>query len=152
MDLKYLLMSLDGRISRAQFWIGSLVLAAANAIAIGAIVLLLGISHLSVMLTVLVAIALAYPTYALMVKRFQDRDRPGFFAFFPLATIYGVNMLETAGIIAREPKNALYMALSLLAVGMSLWVLIDLGILKGTQGPNRFGPDPLGNLQADAKL
>jgi uncharacterized membrane protein YhaH (DUF805 family) len=99
-----------------------------------------------------VAIALAYPTYALMVKRFQDRNRPGFFAFFPLATLYGVNMLETVGIIAREPKNALHTALSLLALGMSLWILIDLGILRGTQGPNRFGPDPLGDSEADATL
>jgi uncharacterized membrane protein YhaH (DUF805 family) len=152
MDLKYLFTSLDGRISRAGFWIGSLILAAVNVVTIGAIVLLLGISHLSVVLTVLVAIALAYPTYALMVKRFQDRNRPGFFAFFPLATLYGVNMLETVGIIAREPKNALHTALSLLALGMSLWILIDLGILRGTQGPNRFGPDPLGDSEADATL
>lgn len=26
---------------------------------------------------------------------------------------------------------------------ITLWVLVDLGFLKGTTGPNRFGPDPL---------
>jgi uncharacterized membrane protein YhaH (DUF805 family) len=151
-DLTYLFTSLDGRIGRARFWIGLLILSAANVVAIGAIVLLFGISHASVMLTVLVAIVLAYPNYALMVKRFQDRDRPGWFAFFPLATIYGANLMETFGITEREPQNVPYTVLTLLVLGMSLWVLIDLGILKGTQGPNRYGPDPLGSREADAVL
>jgi len=25
-----------------------------------------------------------------------------------------------------------------------LWLLIELGFLKGTAGPNQYGPDPLG--------
>jgi hypothetical protein len=29
---------------------------------------------------------------------------------------------------------------------------MELGFLRGTQGPNRFGPDPLVATQADAKL
>jgi uncharacterized membrane protein YhaH (DUF805 family) len=28
-------------------------------------------------------------------------------------------------------------------MGVGLWFLIELGILKGTPGPNRFGGDPL---------
>jgi uncharacterized membrane protein YhaH (DUF805 family) len=88
MDLRYLFTSLDGRISRSSFWIGTVILTVANAALIGATVLIFGISQLSVMLAVLVAILLAYPTYALMVKRFQDRDKPGWIAFFPLAVIY----------------------------------------------------------------
>jgi uncharacterized membrane protein YhaH (DUF805 family) len=27
--------------------------------------------------------------------------------------------------------------------GVGIWFLIELGILKGTPGPNRFGGDPL---------
>jgi hypothetical protein len=27
---------------------------------------------------------------------------------------------------------------------VAIWYLIDLGILKGTTGPNQYGPDPLG--------
>jgi len=102
------------------------------------------------MLAVLVAILLAYPTYALMVKRFQDRNKPGWVAFFPLAVLYGINMLDTTGVLESKPGGALYTILSLVALGASLWILIELGILRGTQGPNRFGPDPLGLTQADA--
>ena len=30
-----------------------------------------------------------------------------------------------------------------LEFAINLWALIELGILRGTNGPNRFGPDPL---------
>ena len=103
-------------------------------------------------LAVAVALLLLYPTYALMAKRFQDRDKPGWLAFFPLAIIYGMNMLETVGLIHAEPKSATYVLLSLLVLGVSIWALIELGILKGTQGPNRYGPDPLGVSHTDASL
>jgi uncharacterized membrane protein YhaH (DUF805 family) len=63
-----------------------------------------------------------------------------------------MNMLETAGIIQSEPQNATYVVMSLLVIGLSLWALIELGLLKGTQGPNRFGPDPLGVPKAYATL
>jgi uncharacterized membrane protein YhaH (DUF805 family) len=151
-DLRYLFLSVYGRINRAKFWIGTIVLTAINVAAVLLIVALFGISDLSVKLTVAVALVLAYPTYALMAKRFQDRDKPGWLAFFPLAAIYGMNMLETAGIIHSEPENTTYVLMSLLVIGLSLWALVELGILRGTHGPNRFGPDPLGAPKADAAL
>jgi uncharacterized membrane protein YhaH (DUF805 family) len=27
---------------------------------------------------------------------------------------------------------------------IAIWFLIELGFLRGTQGPNQYGPDPLG--------
>jgi uncharacterized membrane protein YhaH (DUF805 family) len=39
---------------------------------------------------------------------------------------------------------------------LMFWLFVEIGFLKGTQGPNRYGPDPLGESsgqpQADAKL
>ena len=32
---------------------------------------------------------------------------------------------------------------TLVNLGVGLWFLIDLGILKGTPGPNNYGGDPL---------
>jgi uncharacterized membrane protein YhaH (DUF805 family) len=105
MDLRYLFTSLDGRISRSSFWIGMVILTVANVALISATVLIFGISQLSVMLTVLVAILLAYP----MVKRFQDHDKPGWIAFFPLPVIYGTNMLDTTGVLESRPgRRALH--------------------------------------------
>ena len=33
--------------------------------------------------------------------------------------------------------------LNLLSLAVGIWALIELGILKGTTGPNQHGPDPL---------
>ena len=119
MDLKYLFISVDGRISRAKFWVGTIILTALNVAAVLLIIALFGISDLSVKLTVAVSLVLLYPTYALMAKRFQDRDKLGWLAVFPLAAIYGMNMLETVGIIQSEPQNATYVLMSLLVIGLS---------------------------------
>ena len=37
----------------------------------------------------------------------------------------------------------------LISLGFSIWALVELGILKGTEGPNRFGEDPLGPPPAE---
>ena len=34
--------------------------------------------------------------------------------------------------------------LNLLSLAIGVWALVELGILRGTPGPNSHGPDPLG--------
>jgi uncharacterized membrane protein YhaH (DUF805 family) len=36
------------------------------------------------------------------------------------------------------------LVLSLASLGISIWAIVVLGFLRGTRGPNRYGPDPLG--------
>ena len=38
------------------------------------------------------------------------------------------------------------------ALVISVWLFVEIGFLRGTDGPNRFGPDPLGAMRADAQL
>ena len=56
--------------------------------------------------------------------------------------------MQTFGSIGRAEPGMFSTLLDLVVVGLSLWIL--LGILKGTQGPNRFGPNPLGQTEAEA--
>ena len=72
-DFTSLLLSRDGRINRAKFWI-----AAAGFLAVWIIIDgIFGSSIFGRILKLLIAIGLAYPAYAVAAKRFQDRDRPG---------------------------------------------------------------------------
>jgi uncharacterized membrane protein YhaH (DUF805 family) len=151
MDLGALLFSLQGRINRAKYWIGLIVVTLANVLSIMAVVAIFGVSSTSVVLTVLIALAMLYPTYALMAKRFQDRDKPGWTALLALGPVYAVNLIQTVGLVEIGQGMASKLC-DLIVVGIALWLLIELGILKGTQGPNRFGPDPLGTAHADAVL
>ena len=140
MDLVYILTSLEGRINRAKYWIGAIVVTAASVLGTALVVAAFGVSDLSVRLTVLVALLLAYPTYALMAKRFQDRDKPGTTALYGLVPIYGSNLFQTFGPVAPGEGGMLSTLLDLIIVGVSLWFLIELGILKGKAEPLRPRP------------
>ena len=43
-------------------------------------------------------------------------------------------------------------AAGLAALAISIWLFVEIGFLRGTPGPSRFGPDPLGARQADVNL
>lgn len=152
MDILSLFTSLQGRINRARYWIGVIALALVSMLGTAAVVSVFDVSDTSVKLTVLIAFLLLYPTYAVMAKRFQDRDKPGWTALFALVPMYGINFMQTFGSIGREEAGIVSTLLDLVVVGLWLWLLIELGILKGTPGPNRFGPDPLGQIKNDAAL
>jgi uncharacterized membrane protein YhaH (DUF805 family) len=47
----------------------------------------------------IVAVVLAYPSYALMAKRFQDRDKPGTMTLLGIVPVYSVSLMQTLRII-----------------------------------------------------
>lgn len=147
MNLVDLFLSTDGRV-----WIGTLILAAISTAAMMLNLAVVGVSQTAVLISVLVAFALAYPSYALMAKRFQDRDRPGMLALLGIVPVFIVNLLYTFRILDPIEPTALSRFLDVILVVIGLWLLVELGCLKGTQGPNRYGPDPLGQSQTDANL
>jgi uncharacterized membrane protein YhaH (DUF805 family) len=127
-----------------MFWLGTLLLLAVSLAAMYLTLILVGISDTAVGISVLVAFALA--------KRFQDRDKPGILALLGIVPIYGVNFMQTLGLIDPIEPTPLYWASQLLVAGLGLWLLVELGCLKGTAGPNRFGADPLGQAKTDVVL
>ena len=146
-----LLTSFGGRISRKDWWIGLVVI---QIISIAG-VLTFDPSYFSEEVTPAVKpslwhtlweAALFVPTLAITLKRLNDRDHPRLLVciyvsvalVFIVAFDFGIpDNWENFGI--RE------WTLSAPVILFSLWVFIDNGFLKGTQGPNRYGPDPLGS-------
>ena len=57
------------------------------------------------------ALVALIPTVIVYIKRFHDRDKSGWWVLVTLIPIIG-----------------------------AIWILVELGFLKGTPGPNRFGP------------
>ena len=144
MDFQYLFTSFDGRINRAKYWAGVVILAIIS-IVLGFIIgAIFGPSTLGAILVTLVTLALFYPGYAVAAKRFQDRDKPGQTALYGLVPVLIASLLQAFGLTgAPNNPNALGWICTLISMGVGLWFLIELGILKGTPGPNRFGGDPL---------
>lgn len=148
-----------GRLNRARFWFGLsvwivalLAVAFASGLVIG---MLIGATDFSMELSrsvgFLVSLMFLYPLYALMAKRLQDRGRPAWMALIGIVPVFIVQYLSSQGLIAGggEPTIA-EVVLGWIIILVVIWVVIDLGIMKGTPGPNRFGPDPLSAEKAAA--
>jgi uncharacterized membrane protein YhaH (DUF805 family) len=116
MDWKYLFTSFEGRINRGKLWAGVGVLIAVSIVAaiIDAILgLQVGESGLGV-IGLIVAIASIYFALALYAKRWHDRDKSGWWSLIGIVPLIG-----------------------------AVWMIVELGILEGVKGANRYGPDPL---------
>jgi uncharacterized membrane protein YhaH (DUF805 family) len=98
----------------------------------------------------------AWIAFALSVKRLHDRDRTGWWLLWQILIIAVAVILVIVAIAVPKEQGVLWYALAgaagLAAFVVSVWLFVQIGFLKGTQGPNRFGPGPLDALRNDAEL
>ena len=129
--MKALLFSAKGRIARAQYWKGVLIMLGAGVLATVLSMILGSLfggatasadGGVSFSVTGPAAIPmLAFVVFSIWsgiclgIKRCHDRNRSG--AFVILSVLPLVN----------------------------LWYFIEVGFLRGTEGPNQYGPDSLGS-------
>ena len=94
----------------------------------------------------------AYPAYALSIKRRHDKDNNGMDVVIYLALSAIVLLIGAFGIGWETmtvgemtiPTPSMWLNLLNLAVGIyAIYLLVVLGFLRGTAGPNQYGPDPL---------
>ncbi|MEA2904033.1 MAG: hypothetical protein QOI12_1420 [Alphaproteobacteria bacterium] len=144
-----LLTSFEGRISRKRYWIGIIVLMIAMIVLTVVIAYPAGLSLLEEsrgqrLLSFALQLVFLYPSAALMVKRLHDRNRPGAFALLLLVPFVTVGLTDLYGITGNAlSPNAYDVILTGILLIVSIWFLVELGFLRGTIGPNRYGPDPL---------
>lgn len=152
MDFQELYLSTDGRISRKTWWIGLLGLIVASIV----LSLLLGLIGLGIngWGQLIVFLLLVYPAWCIGVKRRQDRDSHALdYKIMAVASgamtilqAFGIGMAATTmggGIVMMQPTGIM-MVVQLVVAVLGIYILIQLGFLKGTPGPNSYGPDPLG--------
>ena len=148
-DYQRLYLNADGRIGRQDFWMGVLGFFVVGIVLSLIIWALFGsVSFAARLLNFIVQLIFAYPSYNLMAKRFQDRDRPPMFA----AIIIGVSLLlGLIGLFTGTPDpmagpGVLGTIFGLIWAVIGIWALVELGILRGTVGQNQYGPDPVGGM------
>ena len=120
MDIMHLLFSFQGRIRRLHWWLA-------------------GIS-IGVVIGIVVSVLLPMSGMA------QGTPNPIFMALFGI--IYLVDIYISLALGAKRchdrDKSAWFLAIGLIPLIGAIWLLVELGFLDGTQGPNRFGPSPKG--------
>ena len=119
-DWKYLFTSFNGRINRAPFWAGVVVLFGVSVVlSILSSVLSMIFAPLG-MLVSLVTLVMIYPAVALYAKRWHDRSKSGYWTFISLVPLLGL-----------------------------LYMIYELGIQEGVPEANQYGKNPLvGSLAA----
>ena len=157
MDFGYLYTSFEGRINRKRYWIGVIALIIVMIVVLFAVNFVFGGSMLfpdfrTRLITLVLQLLFLYPFTALMVKRLQDRNRPSYFAGFLLVPTIIKALTDLLG-ITGDPmsQNALDYLLNIIIFAVSVWFFIELGCLRGTVGPNQYGPDPVGTVPAPAR-
>ncbi len=138
MDWKNLYLSFEGRTNRQPFWLGLLGLTIVAWILEFILFAVFGASMMPVMdpnatqemaaaaaseamgkmmvpLGILFLLIL-WPSLAIYTKRWHDRDKSGWWSLIMFVPVIG-----------------------------GIWLLVECGFLRGTDGPNRFGEDPLSN-------
>jgi uncharacterized membrane protein YhaH (DUF805 family) len=171
MSLTDLLFSFKGRINRKPWWLATI----AAGLAASVITAILeaaarssgetivnpvthqfeptGILGLAISVVGLVNMWIAF---ALSAKRLHDRDRTGWWLIWQLLILVLAVILVVVAVAVPQEQGAVWYALAgaagLAAFVVSVWLFVQIGFLRGTDGPNRFGPDPLGAMRADAQL
>ena len=130
MDMS-LFTSFEGRIGRQQWWLGIIALIIIEWIVFMILGMIFGgsmmtgmdpnnpeaaaqaLGMMSVPMIIIFLIFL-WPSLALYAKRWHDRGKSGWWTLIILIPVIG-----------------------------GIWALIELGFLRGTDGPNLYGPDPL---------
>ncbi|HXV00925.1 MAG TPA: DUF805 domain-containing protein [Caulobacteraceae bacterium] len=117
-----------GRCPRTPFWIAATTL-----------MLLLAIYEAIAFPTLkLLSFWFVYPALlasgaCVISKRLHDRGRSGWWAALVLLAVM---------LVWRTPNGGRF----LLALPVLFWSLVELGLLPGEQGANRFGPSPLASI------
>jgi uncharacterized membrane protein YhaH (DUF805 family) len=120
-----LLLSASGRLARTPFWVATAILIAAAAVYeawVGA--------TLHWLTGWLVYPALLYMGACVLSKRLHDRGRSGWWAALVLFAL-----------VAVWPTPHGFGAFLFTLV--LIWAAIELGVMQGEDGANRFGPSPL---------
>jgi uncharacterized membrane protein YhaH (DUF805 family) len=153
LDKKDILFDFRGRIGRKTYWL-------ATAIQVPLIVIASAVPWLSpgdietllsadlqqlqsspillVMLLLAAGVAL-WVLAATSAKRLHDRNRTALWLAAPAVLVVSGLLLGPWG--APTVLRAICAVVALIALPITIWLIVELGFLKGSSGPNRFGPE-----------
>ncbi len=150
--MKQLLFSFEGRIGRRSFWLGAVILFLI--LLAGFFIYLASVgfdtvmnapvgSRASAIVSLMISLVLFAPWLALLVKRLHDRGKSGWWSAVFLVPEYSYQFLDAFGLTGGFGRfNMVDYVIGGIYAAVTLWLLIELGFLKGMPGENAYGPDP----------
>src|SRR6185437_14805182 len=124
----------QGRLNRRPYWLMSLMIVVVF-VAVGSVLgifsRMIGTSDTAPALAVVglffipLIVALMWSSLSISVRRLHDRDKSGWWIL-----MFGV----LPGVLGVLPVVG-----ALLSLPFSIWAFVELGCLRGAQGPNKYG-------------
>jgi uncharacterized membrane protein YhaH (DUF805 family) len=141
MSMSELLFSFQGRLNRKPYWMTAIAITVLMLVLIGIAIAFFGEHEIGAGIAVVVLIALLYIPLiwvglAVGAKRLHDRDKSAWW----LLLFYAAPSLLSS--VANHMESGGFL-LHLAGFAITVWAFVELGCLRGTVGPNRYGPDPL---------
>lgn len=128
-----ILFSFEGRLNRQPYWLSRLAF------------ILFGTLFEPRGPMILISLIFLWISLALETKRWHDNGKSGWWTLFHLsasilfwATINGYTFGDYRGLIITGLEMIILSVSGLVII----WFFVELGILPGTPGPNKYGPDP----------
>jgi uncharacterized membrane protein YhaH (DUF805 family) len=82
-----------------------------------------------------------------VIAQFPDGREPGAFSVIVFLALLWPWLATTAKRLHDTDRSAWWILLAFIPLIGAIWLLV-LELLRGTDGPNRFGPDPLAEAAA----
>ncbi len=163
MNLGHMLFSFSGRINRAKWWLAVLIVFIIQVV-IYILTTAMPSDGVISLVSFVVAIVVLWISLAVGAKRLHDLNRSaawlvlfigGQILLIVILVVYIVTTIGGAALSQQEfdpaifaPMAGVAIIIGVLAFALWLWALIWFGCLRGTVGPNQYGPDPLEGREA----
>ena len=141
-NLVQLWFSFTGRANRAKYWLVVLV-NVAIVFVLGGIAYAIGTIGYAIL--GLVYIAYLVSGISIAIRRLHDRDKSGWWVLIFIGVLAGAAVV--GGVLQWALGTIGSIIGGLLYLGACVWIFVEVGCLRGTEGDNRFGPDPLAGKQ-----
>lgn len=138
-----------GRISRQEYWLGMIALMALTMMGV-AVVDPNGFSREGGQVrppsfeSTVWSLVFAWPSTAVSIKRFNDREWPEWVGYALGAAMVAFVVANYFGYMLDSDRMSVPEKLVMVTAAVAfLWALVENGFQRGTDGPNRYGPDPV---------
>jgi len=145
-DWRHYLFGFHGRATRMQWWLFVLIFVVYNFVVTALCVAIFG--FLGLLIGWVLMLVMLWPWLAVSERRLHDRGKSGLWLllFYLGPFLLGATKLALygdLGVSGIAYPSGPSIAISFAEFVIIIWALIELGVLRGTVGDNKYGPDPL---------
>jgi len=138
------LFGASGRINRAKYWRSVLIYIGGGLMTAVILFTAAGIAApLFVVMVVVVLIPWLLWGISFTTERLHDRDKSAWWLVVFYLVPGALGQLTRVAWFGGATSMVLDYILALAAFALTIWGFVEIGCLRGTAGPNTYGPDPL---------